>query len=680
MKNILLQHNELPQFSKIKLSSITPTIEKILAQNRKEIKALLYNKPKNYIFAWDNLIAPMEELSDRLHFAFGIASHLNHVKNSPELRKIYAKILPKVTKYGLEIEQNVDLFRAIESIYSSTDFKKLHYAQQKVITNALRDFRLAGVLLKPKQKAELTKLQQKLSKLHDQFSNNVLDATYSWEYLANEKEIAGIPEHNLAQPKQKADKKKVKGWLFNLDQVSYQTVMTYADSEELRKTFYTAYITKASDQSKNKKFDNSKIIAEILKLRLYIAHLLGFKNYAELSLATKMAKSPIEVLSFLSNIAKKSRNTAQKELIELTKFSQKKKLNPWDIPYYSEKLKQKKYAVDENEIRQYFPVDQVLNGLFTLVKKIFAINIKEIQNFDAWHKDVRLFEIYDMRRKTNNICGRFYMDLYARENKQGGAWMDDCQSRHILQNKKVQIPTAYLICNFLPPTKKTPSLLTHDEVHTLFHEFGHCLQHLLTKVDYLGVSGINGVLWDTVEFCSQFMENWSFTPKVLELISRHYQTKKHLPKSLIKKIVATKNFQAGLIILRQLEFGLFDFELHIKFNSKIKNQTQKILNSVRKRIRVAPLAHFDRMQNSFAHIFAGGYAAGYYSYKWAEVLALDAFAKFAENGFLNQKIGLEFLQAILEVGGSVDPIQAFKNFRGRKPKINYLLKNYNINQ
>lgn len=676
--NPLLTNNLLPEFSKIKPKHILPAINFLLADNRAKLKKILLNK--NNFFTWENLILPLDEMNNRLEFVWSTITHLNGVKNSPELRKIYDKALPLVTQYYSELGQNFALYQATLSLTKNATYKKLNFAQQKAISNELRDFYLSGVSLSNKDKKKFLQLQQKISALANKFSNNVLDATEQWEYSANKNEIQGIPEYALAVAKSLATEKKLNGWLFTLDFPSYLAVITFASNANLRQTIYTAYFTRASELTKNaRKLDNSKIMVAILTLKKQMAAMLGFKNYAEYSLVSKMAKTPREVMNFLNNLAKYSLKKAKNDYAELTKFALKqygcKKLEPWDIAYYSEKLRQAKYTLSDDEVRPYFAVEQVINGLFTIAKKVFKLKFREIKNFSSWHKDVRLFAIYD---EKNQLRGNFFIDLFARKGKRSGAWMSHCRNRLQLSNGSIQFPVAFLTCNFTQPCKNEPSLLTHAEIDTLFHEFGHCLQHILTQINYARVSGINGVPTDAVELPSQLMENFCWNSKSLKYLSSHFKTHKKLPNSLIAKILQAKNFQSGLLMLRQLEFALLDFRIHMEFNPKKKYQIQQIIDQVRKKISVVPVAKFNRLQHSFKHIFCYGYAAGYYSYKWAEVLAADAFAKFAANGTLNSKIGMQFRREILEVGGAIDPLDAFINFRKAKPNIKFLLKNSGI--
>jgi oligopeptidase A len=677
MKNPLLIKTELPKFNAIKPKHIKPAIAKLIKQNLVVLDKVL--KTRNN-FTWGNLFTPLEAANDRLDSAWSAVKHLNAVMHSKELRKAYIACLPMITRYTTKFRLNTKLYNAILSLQKNAGFTKLDKAQQQIIANELRDFRLAGINLPAAEKATFKRLLEKMTGFSAQFANNVLDATQNWQIVLNTEAVAGIPAHALALAQQAAQRKKVTGYLFNLEGPSFLSVITYAESRKLREQIYTAYITRASDQGPNAgKWDNSKIMGTILNARLQLAKLVHYKNYAEYSLATKMAKTPKQVLNFLDTLVKKTTPAAKKEFRELCTFAKKidgiTNLKPWDIAYYSEKLRQKTYTLSQEELRPYFPEHQVLQGLFNIAHKLFGITVKASAAPNTWHPDVKFFTIYD---RTNNLRGAIYMDLYARENKQSGAWMDICKARRKLQNGKIQIPVAHLVGNFSGPVGKTPALFTHDEVYILFHEFGHCLQQVLTTVDYAAVSGVNGVLWDAVELASQFMENWCWEPAALQLIAKHYQTRKTLPPFLIKKLYASRNFQAAMQMLRQLEFALFDFRLHLEFNPKLKQQIQKLYDTIRTKISVVPNIKYNRIQHSFKHIFAGGYEAGYYSYKWAEVLAHDAFAKFQEQGIFDRKTGQLFLSCILEPGGSEDPMVLFKKFRGREPKITALLKHYGI--
>lgn len=673
MTNPLLETTTLPQFAKIKPTHFLPAINKILLDNRKQLITLL----KQPYFTWENLILPLEDMDNRLHNAWTIISHLNAVINSDTIRKIYNTALEQVTKYSTELWQNHDVYQAIQSLTEAPNYKDFTATQKKLIADKLRDFHLSGVTLPKSKKLRLLKIHQELSQLTQQFANNVLDATQGWTYLANKTEINGMPEHALRAARERALQKKQDGWLFTLDAPSYIAIMTYADNAPLREKFYNAYITRASDLGPNAgKWDNSKVMQKILVLRQQMAKTLGFENYSQLSLATKMVKTPKQALKFMHDLANKSKKSARRELQEVKTFAHKyyhaKDLQPWDLTYYSEKLLQHKYYISQEQLRPYFPINQVLPGMFNVAQKLYGITIKEQKNFSSWHKDVRLFKIF---AKNKKLLGYLYLDLYARTNKQGGAWMHDAEARHRLQNNSLQLPIAFVVCNFSAPLKNKQTCLTHHETHTLFHEFGHALQHLLTKIEYFSLSGIHGVLWDAVELPSQFMENWCFEKVVLRKLTKHIATKKPLENALIEKLLRAKNFQASLQMLRQLEFSLFDFMLHLENDpARKKDFIQNTINNVRQQIAVVPIAPFNRFQHSFSHIFAGGYAAGYYSYKWAEVLAADAFAKFRENGLFDHKTAMSFLHNILEPGGAEDPLTLFIKFRDRPPKIDALLK------
>jgi len=680
MNNPLLINATLPLFSQIKPEHVEPAIDALLAEARAVVEEQLQTR-KNY--SWEKLIQPLDDVENKLHKAWSPVSHLNAVLNSEELRAAYNACLPKLSDYGTEMGQNKALFNAYRMIAKSSEFASFDVAQQKIIRNALRDFRLSGIDLTEAQKQRYKEIAQELSQFTSRFEENVLDATNAWsKLLTHQSDLAGLPESALAQAKQAAESRGEEGWMISLQFPSYLAIMTYCDDWNLRREHYEAFVTRASDQGPqypDKDFDNTPVMERILALRHEKAQLLGFDNYAELSLATKMANKPEEVMAFLEDLAAKSWRQARNDFIELKEFALEHynfgDLEPWDISYYSEKMRRHKYQLSQEEVKQYFPITRVLPGLFAIVEELYGLQIKEISDFDSYHPDARFFEIHD---KDGQLRGQFYLDLYAREHKRGGAWMDDCVGRRKVDDV-VQTPVAYLVCNFTPPTGGEPALLTHDEVTTLFHEFGHGLHHLLTQVDYSGVSGINGVEWDAVELPSQFMENWCWEKQALALISAHYQTGEPLPDSLFDKMIAAKNFQAGMQMARQLEFSLFDFRIYRDFDPEKGGRIYDTLDKVRSQVAVMPAAPFNRFAHSFSHIFAGGYAAGYYSYKWAEVLSSDAFSLFEENGIFDAETGQSFLHNILEKGGSEDAMSLFVKFRGRKPNIDALLRHNGIN-
>lgn len=667
----------LPSFANIDLKTIPKTIATICNDNLATINHLV-NQPK---ITWETLLRPIEDLDDNLHNIWETIEHLYMVDNSEELRAVYQECIPIITAYSTQLAHNKKLYQAIKKLYASQEFQKLNKAQKRVIANELRDFKLSGATLTPTKKKQFAKIQQQLALLTTKFSDNVMDATHGWQKLiTDKKKLAGLPQNTLALLHQTAKQQKKKGWLLGLDQPTYVAVITYADARALREEIYHAYVTRASTLGPNaKKWDNDPVMRKIMQQRVQLAQLMNFKNYAEFSLATKAAKSTSEVIKFLKQLAKYSQSKARHEYQELRQFAQERynlsDLQPWDIAYISEKLQTEKFHISQEDLRPYFPLPHVLNGMFKLAHKLFGIIIKTEKNIDSWRKDVQVFAVYD---KDKKICSMFYLDLYARSNKQNGAWMHDARSRRILPNNKIQLPIAYITCNFQPPIGKTPALLTHSDVETLFHEFGHALQHMLTKINYAAVSGISGIPWDVVELPSQFMENWCWQKPVINMISKHYKTGKKLPTKLFNNMVAAKNFQSGLQMLRQIELALFDIKLHKKFDVKQRHQIQNTLNSVRRTIAVIPTTDYNRFQNSFLHIFAGGYAAGYYSYKWAELLSADAFAKFECNGLFDPKTGQAFLKYILEPGGSDDAMQLFKRFRGRAPSVKALLKHGGI--
>ncbi len=674
MSNPLLESHSLPPFSRIRVEHAEPAVRELIERNKAAIETLLAATEQH---DWDSLLAPIEELDDELAQCWSPISHLNAVCNSDDLRSAYNQCLPLLSEYGTWLGQHSGLCAAYQQIADSPAFSKLDEARQKTVQNALRDFRLAGVSLPAAQKRLFGDIRKQLSDLGSRFGENVLDATNGWRRATTADELAGLPATALASAAQLAQQAGSEGYLLTLDLPSVLPVMTYCDNRDIRREVYTANVTRASDQGPDAgRWDNSALIKEKLDLRRQMARLLGFGNYAELSLATKMADSPEDVLAFLEQLAERSRPQAEAEWSALCKFAAEcgcAKLQAWDVAYYSEKLKQRTFDISEEEIRPYLPVDRVLAGLFEVAKRLFAIDITEVEQFDRYHADVRLFEVHS----DGELTARFYLDLYARENKRGGAWMADCRVRR-MGRSGLQLPVAYLVCNFTPPVEDKPSLLTSNELTTLFHEFGHGLHHMLTRQIVGPVSGINGVAWDAVELPSQFLENWCWEPEALSFISGHHESGEPLPESLLEKMLAARNFQSAMALARQLEFALFDFRLHLEWNDEGADRVQALLDEVRAKIAVVPAPPFNRLQNSFSHIFAGGYAAGYFSYKWAEVLSADAYSRFEEDGIFNPDTGLDFRRQILETGGSRDAMELFVAFRGREPRIEPLLMHSGI--
>lgn len=677
MNEGVYQTQQLPCFSLIKASQIESDLDQLLKENRAYLQSLL---KKGKIYTWENLLEPIEEMQDKLQRFWSPISHLHAVADNEELRKAYNQCLPKLTEYHTELGQNEELFHAYEQIAQGTDFASLSQAQKKIIHNALRDFRLSGVDLDKENKKNFQTLLQELSQCETKFEENLLDATHGWsKHITDETRLMGLPPSALALAAQNARNENKTGWLFTLDIPSYLPVMQYADDQTLRREMYLAYVTRASDQGPNAgAWDNSESMVKILSLRSQLAKLLNFKNYAEYSLERKMASGTEEVFSFLQDLAKRSKPMAETELKELQEFARiennAEELNAWDIAYYAEKLRQFKYDFSQEDLRPYFPMPQVLAGLFSVVSRLYGLEILEQSGIDIWHKDVRFFEIRD---ETSRLRGSFYLDPYARAHKRGGAWMDECIVRKY-HGQTLQYPVAYLICNFAPPINGDPCLLTHDEVTTLFHEFGHGLHHMLTLIDHPGVAGINGVPWDAVELPSQFMENWCWEREPLDLIAKHYKTGELLPEDLYTKMIRAKNFHSGMQMVRQLEFALFDFHLHATATPPDIKGIQTLLDLIREQVAVLRPPVFNRFQHSFSHIFSGGYAAGYYSYKWAEVLSADAFSKFEQNGIFDKTTGRQFLHSFLEQGGARDPMELFIEFRGRKPSIEPLLRHSGI--
>ena len=679
MNNPLLTTNKLPLFSQIKAEHVVPAVKQCIEEAKAKVEAVLQQPT----FTWDNFVEPLEIEGEKLDRAWGPVSHLNAVKNSPELREAYQACLPLLSEYGTWIGQHEGLYKAYLAIKNSPEFETYSVAQKKSIDNALRDFELSGIALDKEKQDRYAKISARLSELSSQFSNNVLDATMGWDkVIEDEALLKGLPESAMQAAKLSAESKGLKGYRFTLEFPSYLPVMTYCENRELREEMYRAFATRASDQGPNAgKWDNSAIMQEILELRLEIANLLGFKNYPELSLATKMAETPEQVLNFLEDLAKRSKPQGEKELAELKEFCELTEkvtdLQPWDITFYSEKQKQALFSINDEELRPYFPENKVLSGLFELIHRLFNIRAVERFDVDTWNEDVRFFDLVDAEDKV--IAG-FYLDLYAREHKRGGAWMNDCVGRKVNPDGSVETPVAYLTCNFNRPIGDKPALFTHDEVTTLFHEFGHGIHHMLTKIDVAAVAGINGVPWDAVELPSQFLENWCWEEEALAFISGHYITGEPLPKEMLTQLLKAKNFQAAMFVLRQLEFGLFDFRLHHYFDKNKENQVLDTLQAVKKEIAVIQGVDWVRTGHSFSHIFAGGYAAGYYSYLWAEVLSADAFSRFEEDGIFNRETGQSYLNEILSRGGSEEPMVLFERFRGRKPTLDALLRHKGIKQ
>lgn len=677
MMNPPFNKNLLPDFKEINPVNIEPAIDHLLEKNRHLIKKLLAQSEP---FTWQNLMEPLENINDELNKAWSPIAHMHAVMETEALRKAYNETLQLLTDYHTELSQNEKLFKAIASLPDSAEFERLNAAQRKIIENDVRDFKLSGVHLSEDKKQRLAELQKQLSQLTTKFSENVLDATQAFTiHVTDIHQLEGLPPHALQLAMDNAKQRQLEGYVFTLDYPSYSTAIKFLHNRDLRRKLHEAYTTRASDQGPNAgKWDNTQVMEDILRIRHEIAQLVGFNNYAEYSLATKMAKTPEEVLHFLDDLLKRSKPIAEEEYQEIIAIAKKldglTTLEAWDLSYYSEKLQESKFHFTQEDFRPYFPIDKVLNGMFALVNKIYGITIRKEDDVEVWHPHVSFFSIYDDK---NEIRGGFYIDLYARPHKRDGAWMDDCRTRRRI-NGQIQYPVAYLTCNFMPPTEDQPALLTHDDVLTLFHEFGHCLHHMLTKVDYPSVAGINGVPWDAVEFPSQFMEYYCWEKESLSLISGHYQTGEALPDDLYQKMIAAKHFQTGLQMIRQLEFSLFDFRLHLNYNPQLTHQVQTVLNEVRKETAVITVPSFNRFQHSFSHIFAGGYAAGYYSYKWAEVLSSDAYAQFEEKGIFDRRTGQSFMENILEIGGVRDPMASFIAFRGREPRIDALLKQSGI--
>ncbi|HER35404.1 MAG: oligopeptidase A [Halothiobacillaceae bacterium] len=678
MSNPLLDTPDLPAFDRIAPEHVEPAIEQILSDNRATIDTRL---AQGAPFTWDNFVAPMEALEDRRDRAWSPVSHLNAVVNTPELRAAYETCLPKLSDYSTDLGQNEALFAAYRAVSERDDFEALSVEQRRVVENAIRDFRLAGVDLPHDDKAQYKRLKSELSQLTTRFANNLLDATNAWSLdIEDESRLAGLPDSARAMFRDAAEREGIRGWRVTLQMPSFLAVMTHAEDRSLRETIYEAFVTRASDVGPHAgEWDNGPVMERILAIRHELAQLLGFDNYAQRSLVTKMASDPAEVLTFLRELAGQAVPRARDELAELEAFARDAggpdTLRPWDIAFYAEKMRESRYAISQEQLKPYFPADRVVEGLFAVVGRLFGIRVRERTDAPTWHRDVRFFEIED---RDGQPRGRFYLDLYARAHKRGGAWMAGAIQRRRRPDGGIQQPAAFLTCNFTPPVDGNPALLSHDEVTTLFHEFGHGLHHLLTQVDTAGVAGISGVAWDAVELPSQFLENWCWEREALDLFARHHETGEPLPQELFERLRASRQFQAGMQMVRQLEFSLFDLLLHQDYDPATGARIQETLDEVRRSVAVIEAPAYNRFQHGFAHIFAGGYAAGYYSYKWAEVLSADAWSRFEEDGVFNERTGADFLVHILERGGSEDPMTLFRAFRGRAPSIEPLLRQHGI--
>jgi oligopeptidase A len=677
-ENPLLDFSDLPRFDAIRPEHITDAIAALLAENRAMVTRL--EGPQSQV-TWENFVEPLEDATERLGRAWGIVGHLNAVVDTPPLRAAYNENLPKVTEFWTSLGQNLALYAKYKSLKDSPQFAALSPARQRIVENAMRDFRLGGAELSDAQKPRFAQIQEEQAALSTRFSENVLDATNAYELLVeDEARLAGLPDDVKAAARASAETEGKPGFRFTLQFPSYFPLLQYADDRELRQTIYRASTTKASELGANPAWDNTANIDAMLKLRDEEARLLGYRNFAEVSLVPKMAQTPDEVIAFLKDLSQRARPHAEKDLSELREFARTAlgidALEAWDVSYASEKLREQRYAFSEQEVKQYFPEPKVIGGLFRLIQDLFKVTIKP-DTASTWHPDVQFFRI----ERDGTLIGQFYLDLYARTGKRGGAWMDDARGRRSRAGR-LQTPVAYLTCNFTAPAVvdgvTRPALLTHDDVITLFHEFGHGLHHMLTQVEELGVSGISGVEWDAVELPSQFMENFCWEWDVVEHMTAHADTGAPLPRALFDKMIAAKNFQSGLQTLRQVEFSLFDMHLHHEYALQADGTVQQVIDRIRREVAVLIPPSFNRFQNAFSHIFAGGYAAGYYSYKWAEVLSADAYGAFEEaaaNGHvLGGAVGQRFLDEILSVGGSRPAIDSFKAFRGREPTIDALLR------
>lgn len=674
--NPLLDQTGLPHFAMIQAAHVAPAVDALLADYRARIDALIAD-PAPRTFA--NTMLPQEALEHRSEQMWSPVSHLHAVADTPELRAVYGPAEEALSDFGAALGQNRELYAAVKAVADSAQFATLPRPARTLVEHSLRDFKLAGVALEEPARTRFRDISNALTRLGTEFEEAVLDATQAWSEAVDEAALAGLPDTERELMRAAAREQGADGFRVTLKPPSVQAVLTYADNRNLRERVYTAYQTRASDQGPNAgQFDNSARIEQMLALRHEAARLLGFANAAEESLATKMATTPVRVLEFLHDLTRRAKPVAQQELAELREFAKAElaiaDLQPWDVSYAAEKLRQRKYSLSEEELKPYFPLPAVLEGLFAIVARVFGVQMRERTGVEVWHPDVHFYDVLDAAGERIGGC---YVDLYARTGKRGGAWMDVCRSR-MKRDAETVLPIAYLTCNFAPPGRERPSLLTHDEATTLFHEFGHGLHHLLTQVDYPSVAGIDGVEWDAVELPSQFMENFCWQREALNLFARHWQTGELLPDALFARMLAARHFHAGLFLVRQLEFALFDFRLHLEFDPARGARTLQVLDDVRREVAVIAPPAWQRMPHSFTHIFGGGYAAGYYSYLWAELLSADAFARFEESGIFNADTGAAFRDAILAVGGSRPALESFVEFRGREPEPEALLRSYGL--
>ena len=663
----------LPDFASMDPTGLAAKLDKKLVNNQRAIERLLKNQDtSNY----NRLVPALEQLSDEVDQLWGPLSHLHGVSNKDDIRAAFDECLPKLTAYATQMGQNKALYLAFVGLLESDEFSQLSQAQQQFVTLQIRDFKLAGVALNSQQQIEYGQLKQQMAELSTRFSNHLMDATESWsKHIIDSEGLLGMPESSLQQAQEAAKSKGLDGYLLKLDFSCYHSVMTFADKRELRQEMYQAFTTRASDQGPHAgQFDNTLVMEELVGLRHKMANLVGFDHYADYSVATKMADSGRAVEMFLLDLAKGCKPQAEADMQQLQKFSTEEggpsPMSAWDVPYYSEKLRQNRYHLSQEELKPYFALPQVQAGLFDVVKRIYGIEVTPSKGVSTWHQDVGFYQV----AHEGKAIGYFYFDLYARDHKRGGAWMDECRNRQFKANGKLQLPVAYLVCNFAPPVGDKPALLTHGEVTTLFHEFGHGLHHMMTNIDVAGVAGINGVAWDAVELPSQLLENWCWQEESLRLFAKHYQTGAALPEDLLQKMLAAKNFQAGMFVMRQLEFALFDLRLHMNYDPVAPASVQSILNAVREEVSVIKAPEWNRFQHGFAHIFAGGYASGYYSYLWAEVLAADVFSRFEDEGIFNANTGAALWRDITGQGGSCDAMALFTQFMGREPSVDALMR------